>query len=75
MDSEIRYYVTAIQFNKVAGAENRSVPYAYDTLDAAKAKFYTQIGTDINNPNVSRTTVILFDSNGDVRLTECWREE
>lgn len=70
-----RYYVTSVEFNKVAQAENRSVPSAFDSLDKAKAKFYTTLANNINNNTISDAVVIMFDSNGNKVMSEHWHEE
>lgn len=68
----MRYYVTAIQFNKVAQAENRSVPSAFDDLLSARQKFHKTLADDMNNGTLGWSVVMLFDNYGNVIATERW---
>lgn len=69
-----RFYVTSIEFNKQAQAENRTVPFSFASIDEAKKKFYTILGQDIGNASLSWCNVILWDDRGDMLLHEYWHE-
>ncbi len=45
----MRYYVLSVQYNKDAGAENRTVPKAYDTKNEAVAEFHRVLAADMKN--------------------------
>jgi len=45
----MRFYVLAIQYNKEAGAENRTAPKAYNTRNEAVAEFHRQLAADMKN--------------------------
>lgn len=68
----MRYYVIAIQYNRVAEAENRTAPKAYNTLDEAVAEFHRQMGADMKNDTLGWTLCIVTDSNGFIHRKERW---
>lgn len=68
----IRYYVTAIQHNRISNAENRTVPFAFDDYNSAIQKFHAQLGSDMNNQTLDWSVVIVWDSDGRVLRTEKW---
>jgi len=71
----MRYYVTAIQYNKDAEAENRTVPYAFDTLNEAKQKFHEILGSDMKNATLGWSVAVIFDNNGNMIMSERWTRE
>lgn len=71
----MRYYVTAIQHNKEKDAENRSIPFAFDTLNEAKQKFHEILGNDMKNATLDWSVCILFTSDGRMVMSERWTEE
>lgn len=71
----MRYYVTSIQFNKEKQSENRSVPFAFDSLNEAKQKFHEILGSDMKNATLSWSVVVLFDDLGNMIMSERWTEE
>lgn len=72
---EQKFYVTSVEFNKQAQAENRTVPFSFSNIDDAKKKFYTILGSDIGNPTLSWCNVILWDNYGNLILREYWHEQ
>lgn len=48
----MRYYLTTIQFNKEAQAENRTIPKAFDKLEDAVTAFFSQVVTDRKNASL-----------------------
>lgn len=71
----MRYYVVAIQHNKVADAENRSVPKAYDDKLLARQEFHRQLGTDMNNTTLDWGIVSILNSDGYLEATEKWERQ
>lgn len=71
----MRYYVTSIQYNKEKEAENRSVPFAFDSLNDAKQKFHEILGSDMKNSTLGWSVAVIFDSNGTMIMSEKWEEE
>lgn len=69
----MRYYVTSIQHNKEADAENRSVPFAFDDYNSALQKFHSQLGADMNNTTLDWSVVIVWDSEGGIIRSEKWK--
>lgn len=68
----MRYYLVTIQYNKVAEAENRTVPKAYDTIDEAVAAFHKQMGADMTNPVLGWALSMVINSEGGVIKNEKW---
>ena len=68
----MRYYVIAIQHNKEADAENRSVPKVYDSKLSAKQEFHRQLGIDMNNATLDWGIVSILNSDGYLEATEKW---
>lgn len=73
--NEQRFYVTSIEYNKQAKAENRSQPFSFGNIDEAKKKFYQTLANDINNATLSWCNVILWDNYGNLILREYWHEQ
>lgn len=71
----MRYYVVAIQHNKEADAENRSVPKAYDDKLLARQEFHRQLGVDINNSTLDWGVVAILNSDGYLEASEKWEKE
>ena len=70
-----RYYDTSVEYNKQAKAENRTQPFAFDSIDDAKKKFYTILSQDIGNPTLGWCNVIMWDSYGNMIMHEYWHEQ
>lgn len=68
----MRYYVIAVQYNRVAEAENRTVPKAYDTFDDAVAEWHRQMANDMKNDTLGWSLCIVLDSNGKMLQREKW---
>ncbi len=60
----MRFYVLSIQYNRVAGAENRTVPKAYDTKDDAMAEWHRQLSTDMKNETLGWSLCMVVDEFG-----------
>lgn len=48
----MRFYVLSVQYNKDAGAENRTVPKAYNTRNEALAEFHRVLASDMKTPSL-----------------------
>lgn len=68
----MRFYVMFVQYNRVAEAENRSVPKAFDTLDEAVAEFHTQMGKDMKNDTLGWSLGMVINSDGGIYRNEKW---
>lgn len=60
----MKYYLTTIQYNKVAKAENRTIPKVYTSLDDAEADFYEQVGKDMKNNSLGGSLNYVTNSEG-----------
>lgn len=69
---EKRYYVTSVEFNTEAKAENRSIPKSFDKIDLAKKEFYSRLGNDIGNEKLGWCHVILWNKYGEILMREYW---
>ena len=58
----MRYYVFAVQYNKDAGAENRTVPKAYDSRNAALQEFHRQLAQDYANTTLGWSICMVINS-------------
>ena len=58
----MRYYVYSIQYNKVVGAENRSVPKACDTLNDALTEYHDQLARDHKNKTLGWSICMVINS-------------
>lgn len=58
----MRFYVHAIQFNKVAQAENRTVPKACNTLNEALTEYHDQLARDHKNKTLGWSMVWITSS-------------
>lgn len=58
----MRFYVHAIQFNKEAQAENRTVPKACDTLNEALTAYHDQLTRDHKNKTLGWSMVWITSS-------------
>lgn len=59
-----RFYVMSIEFNKVAQAENRSQPRAYDSLNDAVARLHEVMKDDMRNENIAWAVCYILDNFG-----------
>ncbi len=73
----MRYYLTTIQYNKVAEAENRTVPKAFDSLEDAVAEFHAQVGKDMKNETLGWSLNYITNSEGGHydKYNEKWTRE
>lgn len=62
----MKFYLTTIQYNKEKDAENRTVPKAYTTLEAAEADFFEQVGRDMKNTTLGGSLNYVTNSEGGV---------
>lgn len=69
-----RYYVVAVQHNKDANAENRTVPSAYDDLKSAQQKYYEQLGKDMNNATLDWGFCCILDNTGNQLDSRYWTD-
>lgn len=65
----MKYYLTTIQYNKVAKAENRTVPKVYTSLEKAEADFYEQVGKDMKNATLGGSLNYITNSDGGIYPT------
>lgn len=72
---ESRYYVTSVEYNKVAKAENRTVPFSFATIDEARKKFAAILSQDILNPTLSWCNIVMWDSYGNTIMHDFWHEK
>lgn len=66
----MRYYVFVVQYNRVAKAENRTVPKAFDRENDAIREFHSQLAKDMGNETLGWSMVMLIDSYGQVEMKE-----
>lgn len=71
----MRYYLFTVQHNKVADAENRSVPRAFDSRHAAVAAYHAQIAADMSNATLDWSINMLINSAMGVEMSEKWTAE
>lgn len=60
----MRFYVSAIQHNKNAQAENRTAPTGYNTQFDAETAFYDCLATDRKEATLDWGVVVLFSQDG-----------
>lgn len=65
------YYVVRVKYLK-DGTEKRSELMAYDTLQAAESKFYTNIGTDMNDDTLSGSMCVVLNGHGGTEDKKYW---
>lgn len=58
----MRYYVFAVQYNKEAQAENRTVPKAYDSRNDAIKEFHRQLSQDYGNATLGWSICMVINS-------------
>lgn len=68
----MRFYVVAIQYNRIAEAENRTAPKAYNTKDEAIAEWHRQLATDMKNDSLGWSLCMVFDVFGNIIAKERW---
>lgn len=68
----MRYYLITIQFNREAGAENRTVPRAFDTRDDAEQAFHEQVAKDMKNDTLGWSLNVVINDTGYAELTKKW---
>lgn len=71
----MRYYLFTVQHNKIADAENRSIPRAFDDRHAAVAAYHAQIASDMNNTTLDWSINMLINSSMGVEMSEKWTAE
>lgn len=65
----MKYYLTTIQYNKVAKAENRTVPKVYTSLEKAEADFHEQVAKDMKNTTLGGSLNYVTNSDGGIYPT------
>lgn len=70
------YYVTSIEYNKVAGATNRTVPREYHNRNDAEKEFHRRMYENNGNPSLGWFNVMTWDQYGnpDPELCGYWEE-
>lgn len=68
----MRFYVVAIQYNRVAEAENRTAPKAYNTKDEAIAEWHRQLAGDMKNDSLGWSLCMVIDMFGNIIAKERW---
>lgn len=70
----MKFYLTTIQYNKEAHAENRTVPRVFETLDNAEQAFHEQVGKDMKNATLGGSLNYVTNSLGGVypNLNKQW---
>lgn len=70
----MKYYLTTIQYNKEAKAENRTVPKMYTELEKAEADFYEQVDKDMKNEKLGGSLNYVTNSEGGIypELNKKW---
>lgn len=72
---KMSYYVTSIEYNAEAQAENRSVPKMFTSRDKAVACYHKTIADNMNNAKLSWSIVKLWNSTGVDEMVDCWHRE
>ena len=70
----MRYYLVKIAYNKVAGAEDRPQPSAYDTLDEALKAFHSFMTQNILGSTIGWCMAMITTPYGTVEKVERWEE-
>lgn len=68
----MRFYLITIQYNRIAEAENRTAPKAFDSLDSAIAEFHTQMGKDMKTDSLGWALSMVINSEGGIHKNEKW---
>lgn len=68
----MRFYLIKIYYNKVAQAEDRPQPSAFNTLDAAKKAFHQYMGQSIETETCGWVLAMIINSNGNTEYMEKW---
>lgn len=68
----MRFYVFVVEHNMIAGAENRTVPKAYDSLDDAIAEFHRVLSVDMKNDTLDWALAMVINSEGGIHRNEKW---
>lgn len=61
---EPRYYVMSVEYNKVAQAENRTQPRAYDSLNDAIARLHEVMKNDMTTESTAWAVCYIVDNFG-----------
>lgn len=69
------YYLVTIQYNKTKGAENKTVPTTFETLEKATAEFHNQIAKDMKNKDIGWSFSVILDGDGRTVRAEKYAEE
>ena len=72
----MRYYLIRIAYNKIAKAEDRPQPSAYDTLDEAKKAFHNFFAQNILGSTIGWCMAMVVNPYGVIvdNLSERWEE-
>ena len=70
----MRYYLVQIAFNKVAQAEDRPQPKAFDTLDEATKAFHSFFTQNILGSTIGWCMAMIINPYGVVKKVERWEE-
>lgn len=66
----MRYYVNFVEMT--VNGENRTQPFAYDTLDEAMAKYHNKMGQDISAESVVGAHALVWNSAGAIHVNDLW---
>lgn len=69
----MRYYVTIIQYNAEAEAENRELK-AFNTRDEALAYYHKTMGNTIGNEKLAWALMYIVNSAGGVEIMDKWEK-
>ena len=70
-----RYYVFKIFYNKVASAEDRPQPKAFDGLDAAKKEYHSFMTQSILSETCGWCLCMIVNEYGKVEVMERWEDK
>lgn len=68
----MRYYLVKIAYNKVAQAEDRPAPQAFDTIDDATKAFHSFMYQSIGGETIGWAMALIINSYGNTERVERW---
>lgn len=68
----MKYYLVKIFYNKVAQAEDRPQPLAFDTIDDAKKAFHQYLGRSIGAETCGWVLALIINDMGNTEILEKW---
>lgn len=70
----MRYYLVQIAYNKIAQAEDRPQPKAFNTLDEATKAFHNFFAQNILGSTIGWCMAMVINPYGVVQMVERWEE-